>query len=92
MTEKSLSVSLQRRRDVDPAAAEPISIRGEVEYVKNPQLPGKMTMVERGSLDGLVLGSDVDGIRMVRFVGDDVVDQGVFTGSGSNIYAIGIQP
>lgn len=78
--------------DVDPTAAEPIAIRGEVAYVKNPQLPGKMTMVERGSLDGLVLGSDVEGVRIVRFVGDDVVDQGVFTDSGSNIIGIGIQP
>lgn len=78
--------------DVDPTAAEPISIRGEVDYVKNPQLPGKMTMVQRGALDGLVLGSDVDGVRMVRFVGDDVVDHGVYTDSGSNIIGIGIQP
>ncbi len=78
--------------DVDPTAEEPIAIRGEVDYVTNPQLPGKMTMVQRGSLDGLVLGSDVGGVRIVRFVDDDVVDYGVFTDSGSNVIGIGIQP
>jgi hypothetical protein len=78
--------------DVDPTAEEPISIRGEVDYVTNPQLPGKMTMVRRGDLDGLVLGSDVGGVRIVRFVDDDVVDEGVFTDSGSNVIGIGIQP
>lgn len=78
--------------DIDPTAEEPIAIRSEVDYVDNPQLPGKMTMVQRGTLDGLVLGSDVAGVRVVRFVDDDVVDEGVFTDSGSNVIGIGIQP
>jgi hypothetical protein len=39
-----------------------------------------------------VLGCDVAGVRVVRFVEDDVVDQGVFTGAGSNVIGIGIQP
>jgi hypothetical protein len=83
--------------DYDPDAAMPMSLRGELTYTgTGPQLPGALTTVDRGPLDGLVLIADVRGIYMVKFepgatVTDlDVVDLG---GEIADIVAgIGIQP
>lgn len=68
-------------------------IRGEVAYTGgNPQLPGDLTTIKRGALDGHVFVSEVTGIRHLRFDGDTVVDLGVFDFEGESLGALGIQP
>jgi DNA-binding beta-propeller fold protein YncE len=68
-------------------------VRGEVSYTGgNPQLPGDLTSIQRGSLDGHVFVSEVTGIRHLRFDGDTVVDLGVSDFGGESLGAIGIQP
>jgi hypothetical protein len=66
-----------------PDGDTPLSLRGELAYVDGaPQVPGIAAMVERGSLDGLVLVEDVEGLRLTS-VGDGV--PGLVAG-------LGIQP
>jgi hypothetical protein len=68
-------------------------VRGEVSYTGgNPQLPGDLTAIKRGSLDGHVFVSEVTGIRHLRFEGDTVVDLGVFSFGDESLGALGIQP
>jgi hypothetical protein len=58
------------------------------------QLPGAMVAVERGPLAGLVLVSEVGGLRVVR-LGDAVVDDGVWSlGAGLDALpgAVGVAP
>lgn len=83
--------------DVDPDATEPLSIRGELSYVgAPPQLPANAVLLERGSLEGLVLLSENTGIRSIWFEGSGaVVDQGLYDlgdGLDSIVGAIGVQP
>ena len=75
----------------------PFSVRGELAYVgASPQLPGNAVMIERGSLDGLVLVAENVGVRRVQFGVDAAVDDlGMFSlGSGLDVIvgAIGVQP
>ena len=68
-------------------------VRGEVTYTGgNPQLPGDLTSIKRGALDGHVYVSEVTGIRHLRFDGDTVVDLGVFGFGKESVGALGIQP
>lgn len=68
-------------------------VRGEVSYTGgNPQLPGDLTTIKRGALDGHVFVSEVTGIRHLRFDGDTVVDLGVLSFGKESVGAIGIQP
>jgi len=83
--------------DYDPSAAAPLSLRGELPYVAgSPQVPGALTMIERGKLSGRVLVADVRGVFVVQFAPSaTVTDQGVFDlgGGTENVVAgIGAQP
>ncbi|NUO52971.1 MAG: hypothetical protein HOV80_29345 [Polyangiaceae bacterium] len=83
--------------DYDPAAAQPLSLRGELDYVgPSPQLPGALATVDRGTLDGRVLIADVRGVYMVQFAaGATVTDLGVVDlGGGTEdvVAGIGVQP
>ncbi len=67
---------------------------GSTTRAMSSQLPGAMVAVTRGPLDGLVLVSEVGGVRLVR-LGDDAEDLGVFSlGSGLDALpgAIGVAP
>ncbi|MFN7147160.1 MAG: hypothetical protein ACK4YP_25555 [Myxococcota bacterium] len=62
--------------DVAEGSTSPVSASGV-------QLPGSMVAVTRGSLDGLVLGAEVGGIRLLQLDGEGAWDGGVFAfGSG----------
>ncbi len=83
--------------DYDPRAASPFAVRGEPAYTGGaPQLPGNAAMIERGNLRGLVLLSELHGVRRIRFgSGAQVTDLGrTSTGSGfdSIVGAVGVQP
>lgn len=83
--------------DYDPAAAQPLALRGELPYAGSPpQLPGSLASVDRGSLDGLVLISDVRGVYQVRFGANaTVTDLGVFALNDTVediVVGIGVQP
>ena len=83
-----------------PASPGPFANEGAIKYKGGkPQLPADMVMIERGSLRGLVLLSEVDGVRLVRFpaAGGAAQDQGLFAlGDGEQLEtipgAIGVQP
>ena len=75
----------------------PFSIAGELTYTgAKPQLPGKAVLIDRGSLRGMVLVAELQGIRRVRFAGGGTVeDDGVtLVGSGNEatVGSIGVQP
>lgn len=81
----------------DPDAAEPLTLVGELAYAdRAPALPAGAVMIERGSLEGLVLVSENVAIRRVRFEGAGVVtDLGPLElGEGLDAIAgaIGVQP
>lgn len=83
------------RNDSTPAT--PYSVRGEVAYQGGrPQLPGAAVMVERGPLSGLVLVTEVEGVRSVRLQADGSVDDLGLTSLGDSFLgmpgAIGVQP
>ncbi len=84
--------------DYDPASASaPFSVRGELAYVgAGPQLPGSVAPIERGSLDGLVLVSELSGVRRVRFgASATVTDLGLYDlgdGMENIVGAIGVAP
>jgi hypothetical protein len=81
----------------DPDASEPLQAQGEPSYVGGrPQLPGALAQVTRGALAGLVLVSEVEGLRVLQLSpGPAVTDQGV-TALGSSLEgivgAVGVQP
>ncbi len=79
------------------AGAQPFSIAGELTYTgAKPQLPGKAVLIERGTLRGLVLVAELQGVRRVRFAGGGAVeDDGVTlvgSGNASIVGSIGVQP
>jgi hypothetical protein len=84
--------------DYDPSnASGPFSVRGELGYVgAGPQLPGSVAPIERGTLDGLVLVSELSGVRRVRFGANaNVTDLGLFDlgdGLENIVGAIGVAP
>ncbi len=84
--------------DYDPQnAASPFAVRGELAYATSgPQLPGALTMVERGPLDGLVLIGDVRGVYRVAFhPGGEVQDLDIASlgeESADIVTGIGVQP
>ena len=79
--------------DYDPLADPAITLRGELEYVgAPPQLPGKATMVQRGTLEGLVIWAENTGIRRIQFGGDGVVTDLGLHDIGEITGAIGVQP
>lgn len=83
--------------DYDPASATPLSLRGELDYADgSPQLPGALTMVERGSLDGRVLIADVRGVTMVQFGPNAAVTHLGVTDLGGEVedivVGVGVQP
>jgi hypothetical protein len=61
-----------------------------------PELPGKAVLIERGDLTGLVLVSEVSGVRPFRFQSNgSVVDLGRFhlgDGLENMVGSIGVQP
>ena len=81
----------------DGNATTPFSNRGEVAYMGGkPQLPGAAALIDRGALSGMVLVTEVAGIRTVWMKADGTVtDLGVtslgegYTGMPG---AIGVQP
>jgi hypothetical protein len=84
--------------DYDPTdAASPFTLRGELAYTgAGPQLPGALATVDRGSLDGLVLVSELSGVRRVRFGANGAVtDLGLFDlgdGMENVVGAVGVAP
>ncbi len=82
--------------DYQPGAAEPYTLRGEPAYVgAGPALPTAAAMVSRGPLKGLVLITENQGVRRVRFGPGEVQDLGLGSfGSGLDFIpgAIGVQP
>ncbi len=83
--------------DYDAAAAAPLTLRGELDYVgASPQLPGALATVERGPLDGRVLIADVRGVYAVQFAANaQVEDLGVFELApdvAGIVVGIGVQP
>ncbi len=70
---------------------------GELAYVgAKPQLPGGAVMIERGSLNGLVLVAENVGVRRVEMFADgEVTDRGMFSlgdGLENATGAIGVTP
>jgi hypothetical protein len=85
------------RFDYDPAAAMPLTARGELTYTgSRPALPGAAVMIDRGALRGLVLVAENVGVRRLRFEGSrSVTDLGAFTFAGETaaiVGALGVQP
>lgn len=82
----------------DPQAQPPFANHGAPAWADmgKPQLPGGAAQVDRGSLKGLVLMTEVRGIRMLRFEGDGTVTDLGLTSLGDGIEAmpgaIGVQP
>lgn len=82
----------------DPQAQVPFANHGAPTWgtMGRPQLPGGADQVERGGLKGLVLMTEVRGIRMLRFEGDGTVTDLGLTSLGDGIEAmpgaIGVQP
>jgi hypothetical protein len=76
--------------------AQPFSVRGEPTYVgASPQLPGAAVMIERGTLDGLVLIGENQGVRRMQLATGGVTDLGLTAlGSGTDAItgALGVQP
>jgi len=82
--------------DLDPTGETLISYRGEVDYSDGgAQLPGAMAQITRGSLDGLTLVTDVQGLRVLRMSGGAVTDEGVLVFGDEapfGTYGVGVQP
>lgn len=83
--------------DYDAAALAPFTLRGELPYASGgPQLPGALSMLERGALSGRVFIAEVRGVYQVDLAGGgSVVDLDVFDlgGGTENIASgIGVQP
>ena len=82
----------------DPdAVPTPFTLEGELEYLDaGPLLPGGAVMIERGTLTGLVLVSELHSVRLVAFTGDGgVEDRGSLVlgdDSESMVGTIGVQP
>jgi hypothetical protein len=82
----------------DPLADPPFVNTGSVAWGEagKPQLPGGAVLIERGALEGLVLMSEVRGIRTLRFAADGTVADLGLTVLGEGIEnmpgAIGVQP
>jgi hypothetical protein len=82
--------------DYEPGQAEPYSYAGELSYSGgSPQLPTAADQVTRGPSKGLVVLTENQGLRRVRFGSGVVTDLGL-TGFGSGLEwipgAIGVQP
>lgn len=80
-----------------PTATVPFSKVGALTYVgAKPQLPGDAVLVERGSLTGLVLVVENQGLRRVQFLGGGQLKDLGLTLLGSSYTAIpgalGVQP
>ncbi len=81
----------------DPDSATPFSLQGEPAYQgADPQLPSAASLLARGSLKGLVILAENQGLRRVQLEGDGVVnDLGLSSfGSGYDRIpgAVGVQP
>ncbi|MFH1464456.1 MAG: hypothetical protein ABIO70_08715 [Pseudomonadota bacterium] len=77
-------------------AAAPFTLAGEPEYVgASPQLPAAADLVSRGSLKGLVVLSENQGLRRMLFEAGGVADLGLESYGGGLEYipgAVGVQP
>lgn len=85
------------RLDVQPGAAPPFTLLGEVPYAgAAPELPGAAVLIRRGALRGRVLVAENLGVRQVDLTAaGDIVDLGRFSvGSGLTaiVGAIGVTP
>lgn len=82
--------------DYAPNASEPFSIRGEVSYSSNPELPAFAVSIDSGQHQGRVFVAENAGIRMLRFAtGGVVTDEGVLDfgeGLPNAIGSIGLVP
>ncbi|MBI5547175.1 MAG: hypothetical protein HY901_25115, partial [Deltaproteobacteria bacterium] len=84
--------------DLDPSNANaPFSIVGALSYVgRRPQLPYQAVVMDRGTLRGRVLVSELEGIRQVQFQPDGTVtDLGLtpfLSGMEGIAGAMGVQP
>lgn len=80
----------------EPGAAQPYGYDGELSYTgSSPQLPTAADLVSRGSLKGLVVLTENQGLRRVRFEQGAISDLGISEfGSGLDYIpgAIGVQP
>ena len=82
--------------DYQSGAAAPYSLEGELAYQgASPQLPTAADQVTRGSLKGLVVLTENQGLRRLRFEPGEIIDLGLSSfGSGLDRIpgAIGVQP
>lgn len=73
----------------DPASPQPLGAQGPS---VTSSLPGHAALVSRGEARGVVLVSEVKGIRMVRFAGGAALDSLGLVSTGGLPGAIGVQP
>jgi hypothetical protein len=84
--------------DYDPSSASsPLTGAREMGYSgASPQLPGTAVMIDRGSLRGRVLVTEVSGVRQVQFAADGSIADLGLTDFGSGYEnmpgSIGVQP
>lgn len=82
--------------DYSAGAGEPYSYSGELSYIGgSPQLPTAADQITRGPLKGLVVLTENQGLRRVRFSEGEVSDLGLVSfGSGLDWIpgAVGVQP
>lgn len=81
----------------DPGSATPFTAHGEIGYIeKQPELPGKAVMIERGMLKGRVLLAENMAVRMLEFEATGtVMDLGKLEmddGLENIVGAIGVTP
>ena len=77
-------------------ATDPVTLSGKIAATPKPQLPTSPVVIEHGALEGLVLISEVDGIRRVQFDAQGgVKDLGLFALQGgleASPGSLGVQP
>jgi DNA-binding beta-propeller fold protein YncE len=82
---------------IDPkSSTSPVTITGKIAATPKPQLPTGPVLIQTGALRGLVLVSEVDGIRRVRFEPDgSLTDLGLYVLQGgleASPGSVGVQP
>lgn len=77
-------------------SAAPVTITGKLAAVPKPQLPTGPVLIENGALRGMVLVSEVDGIRRVKFEPNGTItDLGLYVLQGgleASPGSLGVQP
>lgn len=81
---------------IEAGSAAPVTVTGKVAMTPKPQLPTGPVVIDSGALKGLVLVSEVDGIRRLQFdANGSVKDLGLFAFQGgleASVGSVGVQP